>query len=73
MTDRKRTFTTDADIPIQGAYGPGDRDKSFDPERDLGAPGRFPFTRGVYGTMYRSRLWTMRQYAGFGTAAESNQ
>ncbi len=41
-------------------------------ERDLGFPGEFPFTRGVYPTMYRGRLWTMRQYAGFGTAAESN-
>ena len=43
------------------------------PERDLGYPGEFPFTRGVYPTMYRGRLWTTRQYAGFGTAAESNQ
>ncbi len=41
-------------------------------ERELGAPGEFPFTRGMYPTMYRGRLWTMRQYAGFGTAAESN-
>ncbi|HEU5411823.1 MAG TPA: methylmalonyl-CoA mutase family protein [Candidatus Acidoferrales bacterium] len=45
----------------------------FDPERELGFPGSFPFTRGIYPTMYRGRLWTMRQYAGFGTAAESNQ
>ena len=45
----------------------------FDPERDLGAPGQFPFTRGIYPTMYRGRLWTMRQYAGYGTAAESNR
>ena len=45
----------------------------FDPERDLGFPGTFPFTRGIQPTMYRGRLWTMRQYAGFGTAAESNQ
>ena len=44
----------------------------FEPERDLGFPGEFPFTRGVYPTMYRGRLWTMRQYAGFGGAAESN-
>jgi methylmalonyl-CoA mutase, N-terminal domain len=45
----------------------------FDPERDLGHPGEFPFTRGVYPTMYRGRLWTMRQYAGFGSAIESNR
>jgi methylmalonyl-CoA mutase N-terminal domain/subunit len=46
--------------------------RNWDPERDLGFPGQFPFTRGIYPTMYRSRLWTMRQYAGYGTAAESN-
>jgi methylmalonyl-CoA mutase, N-terminal domain len=45
----------------------------FDPERDLGFPGTFPYTRGIQPTMYRGRLWTMRQYAGFGTATESNQ
>jgi methylmalonyl-CoA mutase N-terminal domain/subunit len=46
---------------------------AFDPERDLGQPGEFPYTRGIQPTMYRGRLWTMRQYAGFGTAAESNK
>ena len=46
---------------------------AFDPETELGFPGEFPFTRGIQPTMYRGRLWTMRQYAGFGTAAESNQ
>jgi methylmalonyl-CoA mutase N-terminal domain/subunit len=45
----------------------------WDPERDLNYPGQFPFTRGVYPTMYRGRLWTMRQYAGYGSAAESNR
>ena len=45
---------------------------AFDPDKDLGFPGEFPFTRGIQPTMYRGRLWTMRQYAGFGTAAESN-
>ena len=44
----------------------------IDPDADIGLPGRFPFTRGVQPTMYRGRPWTMRQYAGFGTAAESN-
>jgi methylmalonyl-CoA mutase, N-terminal domain len=51
---------------------PGDL-AGWDPDRDLGQPGEFPFTRGIQPTMYRGRLWTMRQYAGFGTAAESNQ
>jgi methylmalonyl-CoA mutase N-terminal domain/subunit len=69
---RKDRFATDADIEIEGAYGP-DHTASLDPDRDLGAPGAFPYTRGVQETMYRGRLWTMRQYAGFGTAAESNE
>jgi len=56
---------------VTKAYGPGDW--AGDPERDLGAPGSFPFTRGVYPSMYTSRLWTMRQYAGFGTAEETNR
>jgi len=47
--------------------------KTWDPSRELGEPGQFPFTRGIQPTMYRGRLWTMRQYAGFGTAAESNR
>jgi methylmalonyl-CoA mutase N-terminal domain/subunit len=68
---RKPRFATDAEIEIAGAYGPDDA--AVDVERDLGAPGQFPFTRGVQGTMYRGQLWTMRQYAGFGTAAESNR
>src|SRR5689334_24232666 len=49
-----------------------DRGEGFDPDRDLGAPGGFPFTRGVYASMYRGRLWTMRQFAGYGTADETN-
>src|SRR5271165_2706790 len=54
-------------------YGPDDLEAmGFDPIRDLGVPGRPPFTRGVQPSMHRGRLWTMRQYAGFGTAAESN-
>ncbi|HEV3253154.1 MAG TPA: methylmalonyl-CoA mutase family protein [Candidatus Acidoferrales bacterium] len=59
-------------LPIKTVTGPDDL-RSFDAERDLGFPGQFPFTRGVYPTMYRGRLWTMRQYAGFGTAVESNR
>jgi methylmalonyl-CoA mutase N-terminal domain/subunit len=55
-------------------YGPDDLDAAgFDPVRDLGVPGRPPFTRGVQPNMHRGRLWTMRQYAGFGTAKESNE
>ncbi len=46
---------------------------AFDPSRQLSEPGEFPFTRGVHRTMYRDRLWTMRQFAGFGSAADTNQ
>src|SRR5678810_1307810 len=46
--------------------------REIDYEEDLGAPGEFPYTRGIYPTMYRGRLWTMRQYAGYATAEESN-
>src|SRR5882672_3098943 len=54
-------------------FGPDDLDDlDFDPLRDLGLPGEPPYTRGIRPTMYRSKLWTMRQYAGFGTAEESN-
>ena len=59
-------------LPIEAVVGPDDL-SGWDPDRDLGYPGQFPFTRGVYPTMYRGRLWTMRQYAGFGTAEQSNQ
>ncbi|HEX6632217.1 MAG TPA: methylmalonyl-CoA mutase family protein, partial [Gemmatimonadaceae bacterium] len=61
---------TPSGIPVDAVYRPADA--ALDYERDLGDPGRFPYTRGVQATMYRSRLWTMRQYAGFGTAAETN-
>ena len=61
---------TDSGIEIQPAY---DRIDGFEPHRDLGAPGEAPFTRGIYPTMYRGRLWTMRQYAGMGTARETNR
>ncbi|MBX6723745.1 MAG: methylmalonyl-CoA mutase, partial [Dactylosporangium sp.] len=58
-------------IPVKRVYGPGDVAPGL-PER-LGEPGKPPFTRGIYPTMYRGRLWTMRQYAGYATAAESNR
>lgn len=62
-------FLTDSTIPVDPVYGP---DPDFDPATELGDPGAPPFTRGVYPTMYRGRVWTMRQYAGFGTAEETN-
>ena len=58
-------------VPVAAVYRP--EDARLDYEHDLGDPGAFPYTRGVQATMYRSRLWTMRQYAGFGTAAETNR
>ena len=63
--------TTESGLPIRPVYGP-DALADFDPETQLGEPGAYPFTRGVYPTMYTGRPWTMRQYAGFGTAGESN-
>jgi len=70
VSDRKAASTTG--LPMEAVITPEDL-AGFDPERDLGYPGEFPFTRGVYPTMYRGRLWTMRQYAGFGSAIESNR
>jgi methylmalonyl-CoA mutase N-terminal domain/subunit len=58
--------------PVQTVYGPGDLE-GFDPNTELGEPGEFPFTRGPHPEMYRKRLWTMRQFAGFGTPAQTNQ
>ncbi|HEY4306502.1 MAG TPA: methylmalonyl-CoA mutase family protein [Gemmatimonadaceae bacterium] len=68
MADAEKT--SPSGLPIDPVYRPDD---SFDYGRDLGDPSKFPFTRGVQATMYRSRFWTMRQYAGFGTAAETNR
>lgn len=62
-----------ASPPRSWTFGPEDLRDEVDPDRDIGFPGQFPFTRGIQPTMYRGRLWTMRQYAGFGSAAESNQ
>ena len=64
----------EAGRPAEGLYTPADlAGLGFDPVRDLGQPGEYPFTRGIYATMYRGRLWTMRQYAGFSTAEETNR
>lgn len=68
----KGEFTTSSDISIDRIYTPTEIE-DFDYLHDLGFPGEYPFTRGVYPTMYRARLWTMRQYAGFGTAEQTNQ
>jgi methylmalonyl-CoA mutase N-terminal domain/subunit len=71
--ERQPVFETASGLPLERLYTQADLDgRGFDPERDLGYPGAFPYTRGVQPTMYRGRFWTMRQYAGFGTAAESN-
>jgi methylmalonyl-CoA mutase, N-terminal domain len=70
--ERRDAFATTSELPIRDVYTPADLE-AFDPGRDLGLPGEFPFTRGVQPTMYRSRLWTMRQYAGFASAAETNE
>jgi methylmalonyl-CoA mutase N-terminal domain/subunit len=65
-------FTTLSGLPVEPLYG-GSHLGSWNPESALGYPGEFPYTRGIYPTMYRGRFWTMRQYAGFGTAVESNR
>jgi methylmalonyl-CoA mutase N-terminal domain/subunit len=70
--ERKNHFTTPSNISIKSLYTPEDLG-AFSAEDQLGKPGFYPFTRGVYPNMYRGRLWTMRQYAGFGTAEESNR
>jgi methylmalonyl-CoA mutase, N-terminal domain len=64
-------FTTISGRPIEPLYTP-DSVRGLDYERDLGDPGSYPFTRGIHQTMYRGRIWTMRQFAGFGTAAQTN-
>jgi methylmalonyl-CoA mutase, N-terminal domain len=69
---KERKLASPTGLPMEAVVTP-DELHGFEPERDLGYPGQFPFTRGVYPTMYRGRLWTTRQYAGFGTAVESNQ
>ncbi len=70
--ERRTRFETSSGIEIRDLYTPADV-AGLDEERDLGRPGAFPFTRGVQATMYRSRFWTMRQYAGFATAEETNR
>src|ERR671938_179435 len=63
-------FSTISGLGLEPLYTPDSVEVEY--ERDLGYPGVYPFTRGVYPSMYRGRLWTMRQFAGFGTAEETN-
>jgi methylmalonyl-CoA mutase, N-terminal domain len=72
MADRRESFRTSSGIELPVDFNP-ENTETIDYERDLGAPGTFPYTRGVRPNMYRGRFWTMRQYAGFATAQESNE
>jgi methylmalonyl-CoA mutase, N-terminal domain len=70
--ERASKFTTVSSYPIRRLYTPADL-PDWNEDRDLGLPGEPPYTRGIHPTMYRTRLWTMRQFAGFGTAEDTNQ
>jgi methylmalonyl-CoA mutase N-terminal domain/subunit len=72
IPESKSDFTTHSGVPIQRLYTPNDT-ADLDYTRDLGMPGEYPYTRGVQPTMYRARPWTMRMFAGFGTAEETNE
>lgn len=72
LKERKENFTTLSNIPLKLIYTPADIE-NLDYIRDLGFPGRYPFTRGIHPTMYRGKLWTMRQFAGYGSAEETNK
>jgi methylmalonyl-CoA mutase, N-terminal domain len=71
MPERKQEIETSSGIEMKSSFEPADAPLEYD--RDLGEPGHYPFTRGAYETMYRGRLWTMRQYAGYSSADESNR
>ena len=70
-SERREHFETPSGIKLPVNFNPANTEP-VDYEKDLGAPGEFPYTRGIYPNMYRGRLWTMRQYAGYATAEESN-
>jgi methylmalonyl-CoA mutase N-terminal domain/subunit len=72
LKERRKRFATPSGLPLERLYTEESL-AGWDPEGALGYPGEFPYTRGIYPSMYRGRLWTMRQYAGFGSAAESNE
>ena len=71
--DRDTEFSTVSGLPIEPLYTAEDLGRGWDPDERLGFPGEYPYTRGIHPSMYRSRLWTMRQFAGFGSAAQTNQ
>jgi len=71
-SEREEAFKTESGIPVKRLYTPLDLE-DIDYESELGFPGQYPYTRGVYPTMYRGRLWTMRNYAGFGMAEDTNK
>ena len=71
QAERKPAFFTLGDVPVKRTYTAADLAET--PLEDIGLPGRYPFTRGPYPTMYRSRMWTMRQIAGFGTGEDTNK
>ena len=71
--ERLSKFVTTSSVPINRLYGPSDIPQDWNYFKDVGYPGEFPYTRGVQQTMYRGRLWTMRQFAGFGGAEETNE
>jgi methylmalonyl-CoA mutase N-terminal domain/subunit len=71
MPERRERFLTTSSEPVKGLYTPLDV-PDLDYERDLGLPGQYPYTRGIHPSLHRSRLWTMRMFAGFGTAEETN-
>jgi methylmalonyl-CoA mutase N-terminal domain/subunit len=70
MTERKNAFTTESGLPVEPLYVPPRATSAY--ERQVGYPGEYPYTRGIQPAMYRSRLWTMRQYAGYSTPEETN-
>ncbi len=72
LPEQERSHATRSGVPLHPVYRDDDLE-GFDPDADLGAPGAYPFTRGVYPSMYRGRLWTMRQFAGYGTPRETNE
>lgn len=72
MANRRDRFETSSGIELPNDFNP-ENTRPINHADDLGEPGQFPYTRGVRPNMYRGRFWTMRQYAGFGTAAESNE
>jgi methylmalonyl-CoA mutase, N-terminal domain len=72
MKVAERSFTTISGTPVEPLYGP-DQLKNFDPARDLGRPGEFPYTRGIHRDMYRRKFWTMRQFSGFATPEQTNR